>query len=244
MADPSPRSAWRRQVAPGALALVVIVGLYLLLRRVGADPFAPGGLEALAAAGGRWAPLAFIAVIALAVVVSQLPGVPLTIAAGALWGPGPATLYAVTGSFLGGMIAYGIGRSLGRGAMLAMTGRVVVFEERGTRSVGWALMISRALPIVSFDVVSYAAGVSGLNVRVYAVATLIGMIPSTALLATLGARFVVDPWVALAASAVAAAGLLALPLLARRGGWLDGIVRLEDARRAAGPVGGGDASNR
>lgn len=243
MAERRARAAWRRRIVPGALALAAIVGAYLLLRRAGVDPFAPGGLEALAAAGGRWAPLAFVGLIALAVVVSQLPGVPLTIAAGALWGPGPATLYAVTGSFLGGMIAYGIGRSLGRGAMLAMTGRVVVFEERGARRVGWALMISRALPIVSFDVVSYAAGVSGLNVRVYAVATLVGMIPSTALLATLGDRFVVDPWIALAVSAVAAAGLLVVPRLARRGGWLEGIVRLEEVG-AVDRVEAPDASSR
>lgn len=46
---------------------------------------------------GPWGAIAYIAVIALSVVVSQIPGAPLAIAAGTLWHPAIAALYTVIG---------------------------------------------------------------------------------------------------------------------------------------------------
>lgn len=217
--------------AVALLLLGLTLGAILWLRaHPDLNVFSEGGLLRLVEGLGPWGPLAYIAIVALAVVVSQIPGVPLAIAAGALWGPLTAGLYSVLGGFLGGMIAYFLGRTLGRSAMKALTGKVMIFQtDRGERYLGWLIFVTRLLPVLSFDIISYAAGVSGLSARVYAVATLFGMIPSVLLLTYLGSVLGANLSVGLTLSAVAAALLLLLPWLVQRYNWFDlrGSFKLE-----------------
>ena len=172
------------------------------------DLLSEAGLRHLAEELSWRGPLLYMLTIAVAVVISQLPGVPLTIAAGALWGPATATVYSVTGGFIGALIAYLLGRTLGRTVVRALSGKVISFNlARGERFVGGLILLTRLLPLFPFDVVSYAAGISGLSLRIYAPVTLIGMIPSTFLLTYLGASVMVSPGVALGLSGLTLAVL-------------------------------------
>lgn len=182
--------------------------------------FSKDGFQAFVQDLGWRGPVFYMIITAVAVVISQIPGVPLAMAAGALWGPLTAGIYSVIGGFTGGMIAYYLGRTLGRSAMKALTGRVMVFrKERGERYVGVLVFITRLLPVLSFDVISYAAGLSGLSTRVYAVATLLGMIPSTLFLTYVGSAFTVSLPLALGLSVIAGVLLVALPWCIRRYNW-------------------------
>jgi uncharacterized membrane protein YdjX (TVP38/TMEM64 family) len=106
---------------------------------------------------------------------------------------------------------------LGRSAIRAISGKVVVFDtSRGERYLGWIVAVSRAIPVLSFDIISYAAGISGLSAGIYAVATLLGMIPSTFLLTYVGSAFMVSPWLALGLSGLVAVLLAASPWLIER----------------------------
>ena len=204
--------------------LVLLVSLFAFLylqSQSDVNVFSEEGFRHLAASLGRWGPVLYIVLVALAVVVSQIPGIPLTIAAGALWGLLPATLYSIIGSFCGGMIAYFLGRSLGRSAMQVLTGKVLIFDKaRGERYLALVILISRALPVFPFDIISYAAGLSGLSVSLYAIATFLGIIPSIFLLTYLGSAFVISLPFALGLSAIAAVTLVAIPVLIRRYNWL------------------------
>lgn len=114
-----------------------MLGLSLLVyiwisRRADTNPLTPEGLKQLIDSTGIWGILAYMSIIALAVVISPIPGAPLTVAAGAVWGAFPAAIYSVAGGFLGGLIAYFIGRSLGRSAVKALTGKAVYLsKDRG-----------------------------------------------------------------------------------------------------------------
>lgn len=50
----------------------------------------------------------------------------------------------------------------------------------------WLVFVSRLMPFVSFDMVSYAAGLSALTFWRFAVATFAGILPASFLLAHLG----------------------------------------------------------
>ena len=224
-----------------AIVLLVVLALLAWLRSATAlDPFTVDGMTALLDDFGWRAPMLYVATVALAVVVSQIPGLPLAIAAGAVFGILPALLYTVLGSFLGAMGAYALGRSLGRGFMRALVGRVVVFRrERGTWAVGWLIFVSRALPLLPFDLISYAAGVSAVPLRAYVPATLFGLFPSTFLLTALGGSFRIGLGWSLALSLVASLALFFVAWATRhRNPWglRDAIALERSVERGPGPV--------
>ena len=207
---------------PQNLIAVAVLGvtLALFLWLQAATPYdllSQAGLAQLSETLGWRGPFLYMLLIAIAVVVSQIPGVPLALAAGALWGPLPAGIYSVIGGFLGAMIAYTLGRTLGRSVVKVFAGKTLTFNDaRGVWFIGGLIFVSRILPIFPFDIVSYAAGLSGLPVRIYSLVTFFGMIPSTFLLTYLGATFVIDSQAALALSGVAVLILVVSPFLIRR----------------------------
>ncbi|MDX2214948.1 MAG: TVP38/TMEM64 family protein [Oculatellaceae cyanobacterium bins.114] len=134
--------------------------------------------------------LIFIGVSALAVVISPIPGTPLTLAAGAVWDPFTAAIYAIIGISLGSFVAYFIGRTLGRSTVQALTGKIIYLSNhRGEIYLGWIMFVSHLFPVLPFDLMSYGAGISGLSLPIYASATILGTIPGTFLLTYVGSTF-------------------------------------------------------
>lgn len=85
------------------------------------------------------------------------------------------------------------------------------------------------LPIFSFDLISYAAGIAGLSFPKYAIATFLGMIPSTFLLTYMGEALSVGTPLGMAISVIFLIVIIVLPWLIRRYNWLGmrDIVRME-----------------
>lgn len=226
------RHLWQRQnlVALGVLGLSLLVYFWASQQADG-NPLTPAGLKQLVDQAGGWGILAYIAIIALAVVISPIPGAPLTVAAGAVWGAIPAAIYSVIGGFLGGLLAYFIGRSLGRTAVKALTGKAIYFsKDRGEWLLGGLILITRLLPVFSFDLISYGAGLTNLSWPIYAASTLLGMIPSTLLLTYMGQSLTVGWPLGLALAVVFVLLLVLLPWGVRRYNWfhLRDIVHIED----------------
>lgn len=170
---------------------------------------------------GVLGPLVYIGILTLSVVVSPIPSAPLAVVAGAMWGTILAGIYSVIGGFLGSLIAYFLGRTLGRSAIKALTGKIIYFsKQRGETYLSWLIFITRLLPIFSFDLISYAAGIAGLSLPKYAIATFLGMIPSTFLLTYMGGVFKIGMPLGIAISIVFLIILIGLPWLIRRYNWL------------------------
>lgn len=82
------------------------------------------------------------------------------------------------GSLAWGVISFGISRFFGRGFVegRGMTGRLDRYvEEHGVVLI----FVLRLIPLVSFDAISYAAGLSGIRFRGFFAATALGMLPGT-----------------------------------------------------------------
>lgn len=171
---------------------------------------------------GMWGPVAYIVIIMVSVVVSQIPGAPLAIAAGTLWHPLLAGLYTVIGGFGGALIAYGLGNRMGQPLIKALTGKTLSFStEQGEAYLGWMIFVTRLLPIFSFDLISYGAGMAGLSLPVYASATFFGMVPSTLLLTYLGSSFQLSGWAIASTAALFCALFIGIPALMHRYNWLN-----------------------
>ena len=192
--------------------------------------FTVEGFQNLVNQIGLWGPIAYIGLLIISVVASQIPGAPLAIAAGVLWGPLTAGVYTIIGGFLGAVLAYGLGKYLGQSFLQTLTGkRITISPDLATNLMGWFIFVSRLLPVLSFDLVSYGAGMAGLSFPTYAAATLVGMIPSTLLLTYMGG--IADPSQMLGLTGLLLISIIILPIIVVRltGDRLTTLVKIEPA---------------
>ena len=127
---------------------------------------------------GLWyGPLVLIGLYAVGCVFA-LPASIFVIAAGVIWGWKLGAVYAIIGGFIGALAAYFVGRFLGEG-LLDKFGSVGRAVRRQVETAGFtSMLIVRLIPGPPFAVWNYAAGIARMRFRDYALATLIGIIPS------------------------------------------------------------------
>lgn len=148
-------------------------------------------LETLVARAGLWGPVLIVTLMTIAVVASPIPSAPIALAAGAAYGHLWGTVQVVIGAELGALIAFGLARVLGHDVLRRVFGDRVDAGLLGSQTALTATVFaSRLMPFVSFDMISYAAGLSRLHAWRFAVATLAGIIPASFLLAHFGGEAV------------------------------------------------------
>lgn len=221
--QPTPaHSYWVTGLIVLVATLLVSIGLLVSTHPDLQHLMSPESLSIAVTQAGRWGPLLYMAVIALSVVVSQIPGAPLAVIAGALWSPLLAGTYTVIGGFSGAMIAYGLGKAVGQPLVKALTGKTLTFStEQGDKTLGWLVFVTRLVPVFSFDLVSYGAGMAGLSLPIYAGATLFGMVPSTLLLTYAGDRMQFSSATMLELGGILAVAFVGIPVLMHRHNWLN-----------------------
>lgn len=176
--------------APIAVVGALVLG-YLVLDWSGALGYLQDTekLHQLVASAGWGGPAIIVGLMAVAIVFSPLPSAPIALAAGTAYGHTLGTLYVLTGAELGALGAFAIARLAGRSAMERWFGRGAMMRLEGSQ---WTLMaivfLTRLMPFISFDLVSYAAGLTPLAVWRFALATLAGILPASFLLAHFGAE--------------------------------------------------------
>jgi len=163
---------------------------------------------------GMIAPVVFVSIMALAVVVSPIPSIPLDLAAGVAFGPWFGTLYAVIGAEIGAIISFLIGRKLGRDVIARILKSDVVFCEKcSDHHLMGFVFLSHLLPIFSFDLVSYGAGLTSMSVKAFALATFVGMVPPTFALVYFGSSTLAVDWIVILLGVILVAFFIVLPKL-------------------------------
>ena len=138
-------------------------------------------------AAGIFGPIVVVAFMALAIVASPLPSAPIALAAGAAYGHTFGTVLVVLGAEIGAIAAFLLARGLGRPFVQRHVGPKIGTGLLGSQNTLTLLIFgSRLLPFLSFDLISYAAGLSKLHLWRFALATLAGIVPASFLLAHLG----------------------------------------------------------
>jgi uncharacterized membrane protein YdjX (TVP38/TMEM64 family) len=173
-------------------------------------------LRARTEASGAWGPLLIIGLMTLAIVLNPIPSAPIAMVSGALFGHTWGTLYVVIGAESGALIAFGIARLFGYDLLRRLFGEGVMLGWLGSQNtLTWLVFVSRLLPFVSFDLVSYGAGLTPLKAWRFALATLAGLLPVSFLLAHFGGEMAERELGDAMVSMLFLGLLVALPLLFR-----------------------------
>lgn len=197
------------------LALTVAAYLAFGTEWTAVDAPTQADLERWVGAVGIFGPLAIIGLMSVAVVVSPLPSAPIALTSGALYGHGWGTLYVLIGAEIGALAAFTIARWLGRDIVMRWVGNRLPPLAGSQTALMLIVFFSRLLPFLSFDLVSYAAGLTSLAWWRFALATAGGIVPASFVLAHLGGEMA-DADAGWILTAVGVLGLLtALPILVR-----------------------------
>ena len=208
----------RSRIAAGLALLFALGAAYWLLHDSAliATILDAGALKSLVARLGAWGPAAVIGLMALAILVSPIPSAPIALAAGALYGHTWGTLYVLLGAEIGALAAFGIARLVGYEVLRRWLGERLSLGWLGSQNALMGLVfVSRLLPFVSFDVISYAAGLTVLSAWRFALATLAGIVPASFLLAHFGAEMIAGEADQAMIAALGLGVLVAIPLAVR-----------------------------
>lgn len=182
-----PQARWLKLCA-ALCAVLALVAAYWLLRETGVLGTIVDEQRLRAWIGdlGAWGPFAVVSLMMLAILVSPIPSAPVAMAAGAAYGHGWGTLYVLIGAEAGALAAFGLARMLGGAALSRWFGKRLPGLGGSQNALTGIVFASRLLPFISFDLISYAAGLTALSWWRFALATLAGIVPASFVLAHLG----------------------------------------------------------
>ncbi len=127
---------------------------------------------------GTLAPLLYVGFLIVQAVIAPLPAPALAIAGGYGFGVVEGFFLTWAGSLAGGVISFGISRRFGR-RYVAGSARAVRLDRFVEEHGAVLIFVLRLIPLVSFDAISYAAGLSSIRFRGFLLATALGMMPGT-----------------------------------------------------------------
>jgi uncharacterized membrane protein YdjX (TVP38/TMEM64 family)/Fe-S oxidoreductase len=158
------------------LLLAAAAGIHL---SGGADYLHQESLRQLISGWGALAPALYILIWALAPVLF-LPGLPITMAGGILFGPLWGVVYTITGATIGASLAFLVARYLARDWVASkLTGPSWGKLDSEVAQHGWKVVaFARLVPAFPFNLLNYAFGLTKVRFAHYLVATFICMLPA------------------------------------------------------------------
>lgn len=213
----------RQQWMPLVIGAVIVAIAWIIFKFTPVTSWLmPENLQALKEQAGVLAPLVFIALYWVGTILC-VPGVILTLSAGALFGPFLGTVWTVIGATLGATSAFVIARFIAGDWARAQfekgdsLGQLMQGIEQDSF---WFALSIRLAPIFPFVAVNYLLGLTPIGLPSYILATAVGIIPGTFAYTWLGrsgleAARGSPPWQLVGALTVLAL-VSALPILLKR----------------------------
>ena len=205
----------RTKLFAGALLVGLLACAYWVLHESGTltTILDTNALQAHVVQIGAWGPAAIIALMMLAILISPIPSAPIALAAGAAYGHGWGTLYVLLGAQAGAMAAFALTRFVGYETVHRWFGNRLSIGLIGSQNALMGIVfVSRVLPFISFDIVSYAAGLTVLSFWRFAIATVAGIVPASFLLAHFGNEMGTGQTNRILFSVLALGGLTMIPI--------------------------------
>ncbi len=189
-------SVWRRWLVLGGLLLGLGMAYGLLSGvRTAVRPVMSamthgdvGALKAFILSFGPWAPAMSFLLMILQTLIAPLPAFALAIANAMAFGLVYGCALSCASALVVAFIAFYLSRWFGRSflerwlSVRPLSTFDAMIEKYGVLGV----LIARLFPVISFDLVSFAAGLTAMRVGPFGLATFVGMLPAAIAFSLLG----------------------------------------------------------
>ena len=177
----------KKILIPSIIAIVTFGLIFLLVKNhqnhcplcISLKAFTPEVIKHYILGFGPWALGVFIGLYTLNT-ISLLPPIGImSLAAGFIFGPVKGTVALMMGAFLGTTATFFISRFFGgRFVDRIIKGKAKEFEASLNKNGFKVILFIRLIPLIPWEVVNYASGISNIKYRDYIFATLLGIFPS------------------------------------------------------------------
>ncbi|MDQ1658566.1 MAG: hypothetical protein QOD41_3649 [Cryptosporangiaceae bacterium] len=135
--------------------------------------------------------------------LAMAPRAAIAALGGLVFGTTEAMAYVLTGAVLGASLSFLAGRVLGRDGVRRWAGHRWVKIDAWIDGNGFVTVVcARLLPLVPFGLLNYGLGTTTLRLRTFALATALGIAPSTLVYVISGRWAATDPALGFAVTAV------------------------------------------
>jgi uncharacterized membrane protein YdjX (TVP38/TMEM64 family) len=162
------------------ILLSLVIGVILAIRLTGVSRFLEQEtLRQWIMGYGALAPVIYMLIYSLAPAFF-LPGLPITIVGGVLFGPLWGVVYTITGATMGACVAFLVSRYVaGQWIQEKLTSPRWRRLDAGVERHGWKVVaFTRLIPLFPFNLLNYALGLTRIPFLHYAITTFICMLPA------------------------------------------------------------------
>jgi len=166
---------------------VVVIALVFGLKALHVQHYLLSLVNWIRSAG--WLGIGVFLMAYVAATVLFLPGSLLTLGAGFAYGVGLGTAVVWIGANLGAALAFVLGRTLARrwiAARIKKNPRFAAMDKAVGREGLKIVLLTRLSPVIPFNLLNYAFGLTGVSLRDYVLGSLVGMLPGTVMYVYLG----------------------------------------------------------
>ena len=137
---------------------------------------------------GWWAPVISFLLMILQTLIAPLPAFVLAMANSMAFGMVYGFLLTCSSAVIAAFTAFGLSRWLGRPFLKRRFGGNTLGKIDAVMEMygAWAVLVLRLFPVISYDAVSFAAGLTVMRMGPFGLATFVGMLPATIAFALLG----------------------------------------------------------
>lgn len=130
---------------------------------------------------GIWAPIISFLLMVFQSIAAPLPAFLITFANAGLFGWVKGAILSWIGAMAGAILCFYISKIYGRSTVEKLTSKFALEEvDKFFNKYGnYAILIARLLPFMSFDIVSYGAGLTSIGLWSFIWATGLGQLPAT-----------------------------------------------------------------
>ncbi len=143
----------------------------------------------------EWAAVISFFLMVFQSILAPIPAFLITLANASIFGWWQGAILSWSSAMVGAAVCFYIARFLGRDVVQKFTGKGALaavekyFEDYGAKTI----LIARLLPFISFDIVSYLAGLTPINFWAFFIATGIGQLPATIVYSYVGGTLTGGP---------------------------------------------------